>query len=746
MKNKFSLIVLTFLFSVSCFAESGVNELNKGLNEYKKDDFRKALPFFKLAAENGNAEACYFIGRIYDNGEGTLSNKKDAEFWFNECIKRNEDLGYYGLATLESDKSGSKAKNYYNKAKPRIEIKANAGNFFWQRVIGLYYLNERGDTQKDRKLFLEWIIKSSNNGYGMATCGLYEEIKEIEAYLLNNLSDFKAQKELETIDFEKKKKYLLHLAAWQGSADALWIQAKFFDKDKKFELALFYYLACAEKMGYNFSNARGKALNLLVYENDVRNYKAAFEIAAKGANDNDPQCLKILGKFYEEGIYVFQDLDKASEYYRKAGEIDPSNNCIERYCIMQIVMAKNTKACMEILEKRKEAGSEIAKEYLNALFAKDINGFNFRTNQMNVEANYDTRSPIYTINSDYRKSTSKISFNVTYDCNGCFGLQIFPGKFNEGYSTYSPCSILGPIGIHKLWITTRTPGLLFGELPIKMNLIGNSSDATSNIEAALPVIFKIASYDSYEKDKTKNASIEAQFSCKENLMDYFDDDNLITVAVEEMENDLELRTLITEKKKKLGEIPLEYIVTKFNDKKSIIANKKIQFPECAKSENIQNSTFVINISNRITFKAPKQIELSEFNTMNLNLKTGFSQNVFNVKEVYENNETLYKIFFSFEPISDNPLESLFQDVAKQYSGTSDKGYPYRVSYTKLCENNQCKWARYIEIDGTKNKYQFSFSVLKTTLKEVNWNKDSMQPEDSYFDFITYEIINSFKEE
>lgn len=71
----------------------------------------------------------------------------------------------------------------------------------------------------------------------------------------------------------------------------------------------------------------GPAMNYLgcMYEEGTGcelNLATAFAWFEKGAALNDSLCFYNLGRFYLEGIYVVQNEQKASEYYRRSFEID----------------------------------------------------------------------------------------------------------------------------------------------------------------------------------------------------------------------------------------------------------------------------------------------------------------------------------------------------------------------------------------------------------------------------------------
>jgi TPR repeat protein len=50
-------------------------------------DKKQAFYWYKKSAEQGNAEAQYNLGTLYFNGEGTLKDKKQTAFWIRKSYE-----------------------------------------------------------------------------------------------------------------------------------------------------------------------------------------------------------------------------------------------------------------------------------------------------------------------------------------------------------------------------------------------------------------------------------------------------------------------------------------------------------------------------------------------------------------------------------------------------------------------------------------------------------------------------------
>jgi len=134
----------------------------------KGDD--KAQEFFKLmydvqgvaksevelikAAEQGNVEAQYKLGRMFDNGwYGTQSNRK-AEKWYRKAAEQGNALAQYYLGRITEDKT--KALKWYR-------MSAEQGNTEAQYEIGNAYSNGRGVAPNNAEA-MKWYLKAAEQG------------------------------------------------------------------------------------------------------------------------------------------------------------------------------------------------------------------------------------------------------------------------------------------------------------------------------------------------------------------------------------------------------------------------------------------------------------------------------------------------------------------------------------------------------------------------------------------------------
>ena len=78
-----------------------------------KKDQEKTVQRYREAAEQGDAEAQYNLGKCYDNGDGVKEDKKEAAKWYRKAAEQGDAEAQYNLGCcydngdgVKEDKSG----------------------------------------------------------------------------------------------------------------------------------------------------------------------------------------------------------------------------------------------------------------------------------------------------------------------------------------------------------------------------------------------------------------------------------------------------------------------------------------------------------------------------------------------------------------------------------------------------------------------------------------------------------------
>lgn len=338
-------------------------------------DYEKALEWYMKAVELGNGAAATNIGNLYMDGEGVEKDQKAAIAWYEKAAQMGDSgplasCYYKGKGVARDYK---KAMELYLKALDSTSVSAadNANDACF--YIGMMYRDGLG-VKQDYAASLEWFTRGSEEGDPDCTFALArqymlgqgvekdparaEALMEAETkesgYACRLLGDMYRKGDLMEKNIEKAIFYYekgcelgnRSCYARLGDQYALW-QAG----EKDYLKALEYYKKAAE-MGYPY--CAGQVGWIYAYQMNPPDYEKALSGFEMGAEDEDAYCLDRLGAFYEEGLGVAADPEKAAGYYYRAVVKAGKEDDLERqgYALEGLQHLKRTVERISINEKQ----------------------------------------------------------------------------------------------------------------------------------------------------------------------------------------------------------------------------------------------------------------------------------------------------------------------------------------------------------------------------------------------------------
>jgi uncharacterized protein len=131
---------------VLCFFNTGARaSLQEGLEAFRSGNHSVALEKLRPLADQGNAVAQLYLGKIYMQGVGTQPDNNKAIFWARKAAKQKNTeaeyfmgfLYYYGLGTPQDY---TEAMSWYLRAAEVGDVKA-------QSALGMMFVNGLGKPQ-----------------------------------------------------------------------------------------------------------------------------------------------------------------------------------------------------------------------------------------------------------------------------------------------------------------------------------------------------------------------------------------------------------------------------------------------------------------------------------------------------------------------------------------------------------------------------------------------------------------------
>ena len=143
-------------------AGSKKTEFEDGLTAARVGDYVRAQNVWLPLARNGNAEAQYRLGRLYENGLGTEQNPIIAVQWYRQAAAHGHASAQYNLGIMSAQGRGM-PRDDTNAASYFLEA-ANQGHAKAQYHLGILYQTGRGVPQDPRKARY-WFGRARSNGF-----------------------------------------------------------------------------------------------------------------------------------------------------------------------------------------------------------------------------------------------------------------------------------------------------------------------------------------------------------------------------------------------------------------------------------------------------------------------------------------------------------------------------------------------------------------------------------------------------
>ena len=161
MYNDMKRILLLYLFLLPLVATFGQGNLSveemaeKGMRLYEEENYVEAVECFRDAAERGYAEAQFYLGYCYENGEGVARDYEKAAKWYRDAADQGQDDAQVALGNCY--KKGRGVRGDYAEAARWFRRAAERGNAVGQNNLGNCYKNGEGVKRSDKKA-AEWFI------------------------------------------------------------------------------------------------------------------------------------------------------------------------------------------------------------------------------------------------------------------------------------------------------------------------------------------------------------------------------------------------------------------------------------------------------------------------------------------------------------------------------------------------------------------------------------------------------------
>ncbi len=142
--------------------ENRAAKVAEGERAYKQGDYELARKILSPLAEAGDPQAQFYLGRMYDNGQGVAKNEAEALRWFRKAAEQGHAKGQFNLGV--SYETGQGFPQDAVEAARWVRKAAKQGLANAQSKLGYMYQYGRG-VAKDEAEAVRWFRKAAEQGY-----------------------------------------------------------------------------------------------------------------------------------------------------------------------------------------------------------------------------------------------------------------------------------------------------------------------------------------------------------------------------------------------------------------------------------------------------------------------------------------------------------------------------------------------------------------------------------------------------
>ena len=150
------------LVIVALAVPANAGPLEDSVAAYQRGDYATALKIIRPFAEQGDADAQFGLGYMYDEGQGVPQDDAEAAKWYLKAAEQGNAGAQYNLGFMHAKGEGVR-QGYVEAAKWFLKA-AEQGRAGSQNMLGVMYMSGRGVPQDDAEAQM-WFILAAAQGH-----------------------------------------------------------------------------------------------------------------------------------------------------------------------------------------------------------------------------------------------------------------------------------------------------------------------------------------------------------------------------------------------------------------------------------------------------------------------------------------------------------------------------------------------------------------------------------------------------
>ena len=128
---------LVLILSLGLLQATYADAFDDGLAAYERGDYETAIQLWKPLAKQGDVDAQFNLGTMYDEGKGVTQDDKEAVIWYRKAANQGDGLAQFNLGNMYV--FGRGVRQDYIEAMHLYRMAAAQGITLAQRNLGWMY-------------------------------------------------------------------------------------------------------------------------------------------------------------------------------------------------------------------------------------------------------------------------------------------------------------------------------------------------------------------------------------------------------------------------------------------------------------------------------------------------------------------------------------------------------------------------------------------------------------------------------
>jgi len=75
--------------------------MQRAREAYDRQEYKAAMSWYQVAANQGNTDAQYWVGNLYEAGRGVSKDLAQARYWYKAAADRGDPTGKLAVSRLD---------------------------------------------------------------------------------------------------------------------------------------------------------------------------------------------------------------------------------------------------------------------------------------------------------------------------------------------------------------------------------------------------------------------------------------------------------------------------------------------------------------------------------------------------------------------------------------------------------------------------------------------------------------------